>query len=62
MGQELNIIPGHCPKCRGQNLTYDACEPVDYLMKYPFTCDDCGHTDNEWYSMDFIGYNNDADD
>jgi hypothetical protein len=48
---------GKCPKCKGWSLTYGALELQDDLIYYPFTCDDCGHEDNEWYSLTFIGNN-----
>ena len=48
--------PGVCPVCKSENLSYQSIE-FDECVVYPFTCDDCGHYDREWYNLEYIGHN-----
>ena len=47
---------GKCPKCGSTDLDYQCSDAIDDMIKYPFTCCDCDHTDAEWYKLEFIGY------
>ena len=48
---------GICPNCEAMELDYGALGIQDDLVYYPFTCENCGHEDKEWYSLEFIGFN-----
>lgn len=47
--------PNVCPKCGSENLEYDGLEVADDQLYcyYPFTCEDCGETGEEWYEMEY---------
>ena len=45
---------GACPKCGSEGITYGVLEIVDEQLYYPITCDDCGCTSKEWYSIKYI--------
>lgn len=51
------IEQGKCPTCGSGDLNYGVLEPVDEMIYYPFTCENCGEEGQEFYSMDFIGHN-----
>ncbi|MFW6008439.1 MAG: hypothetical protein ACOCP8_04145 [archaeon] len=44
---------GVCPACGGTNLNYGSIEPVDNMVIYPFSCEDCGAEGEETYSLSF---------
>ena len=44
---------GICPKCNSANIDYDVIEVVDNMVYYPCTCEECGYTYKEWYSLKF---------
>lgn len=49
---------GRCPYCNEPTLDYGVAEfQDDYMISYPWTCESCGHTGEEWYDMKFIGHN-----
>ena len=51
---------GVCPYCNTANsLEYGVMEPLqdDGLFYYPWTCEHCGLTGEEWYKAEFIGHN-----
>ncbi len=48
--------PGYCPKCNSQSLDYGASEAYDESIGYPFTCGNCGHEDEEYYSLEFVSF------
>lgn len=49
---------GVCPYCNANNLEYGAVEfQDDGLLYYPWRCEQCGHSGEEWYSTNFIGHN-----
>ena len=48
---------GKCPKCSSNNLDYSAICVQDNQVYYPFICNDCKHSDNEYHALEFIGFN-----
>lgn len=49
---------GQCPYCNSYELEYGAIEMQDDgLAFYPWTCEHCGHSGEEWYELNFIGHN-----
>ena len=50
---------GHCPKCDSQNINYGCLDVSDSLVYYPIECNDCGHEDEEYYSLTFVGHSTD---
>lgn len=44
---------GCCPVCGSDSLTYEKVQDCDTGICYPWTCDDCGSTGKECYSIDF---------
>lgn len=47
-------IQGQCPCCGGNDLDYGVAEFTDDCIYYPWTCEDCGATGTEFYSLNFI--------
>ena len=50
------IVSGHqgvCPICGGDCLTYKEVQDCDTGICYPWTCDDCGASGMERYSISF---------
>ena len=52
---------GNCPVCGGFNLDFESAEIDDNAVKYPWTCDDCGATGDEFYDMTFSAHWNVTD-
>ena len=51
---------GKCPYCNSLELEYGAAEfQDDGMVFYPWTCEHCGRTGEEWYNMTFVGHNDD---
>ncbi|KKL19487.1 hypothetical protein LCGC14_2464990 [marine sediment metagenome] len=46
---------GKCPKCGGENLNYETILDTGEQISYPFTCDDCGATGDEFYHLKYGG-------
>lgn len=51
----MDFKQGICPLCGSENLDYGVLQPDDDCIYYPCTCDDCGATFKEYYSLDFSG-------
>lgn len=49
IGYEVGI----CPICHSEDLDYDAMEVYDDSIGYPFTCNSCGATGNEFYQLTY---------
>ena len=55
MEQEgMDIDYGICPKCKCEDLVYDALKVQDEMIYYPFECNSCGATGKEWFKLEFI--------
>lgn len=48
---------GRCPFCDSYNMEYGSLEFEGDLCYFPWTCRNCGHEGQEWYSMCFEGHN-----
>ncbi len=44
---------GQCAKCGSDNIDYDAIEMGDNALYYPYTCNDCKFSGEEWYDLIF---------
>lgn len=51
--------PGVCPHCGSMNLVYGSIEPEGEMIYYPWTCEDCSHSDKEWYDIIFSEHTED---
>lgn len=47
---------GVCPNCGSNNLQYDVLEVVDDQVMYPWTCNHCLTTGEEWYLLQFTNH------
>ena len=47
---------GRCPVCDGDRLTYGKISSDDIGIYYPWTCDDCGASGKESYSVEFCSH------
>ena len=45
---------GNCPKCDSQNINYGPLDISDDIVYNTIECNDCGHEDEEYYSLTFI--------
>jgi hypothetical protein len=53
---------GRCAKCSSIDIDYGMSFPDgDMMMYYEMTCNECGWTGKEWYSMDFIEVTSDEE-
>jgi predicted nucleic-acid-binding Zn-ribbon protein len=52
---------GSCPVCGGDSLEYDGYEVEDNSLKYPWTCDKCGASGDEFYDISFSEHCNVTD-
>lgn len=51
---------GRCPYCNEYTLEYGAIEADDAdMIHYPWICENCKRTGEEWYEINFIGHNDD---
>ena len=57
----VSNIAGDCPVCGGRDMDYRALELEGEMSYYPWTCNLCGATGEEWYSMEFAGHNVDME-
>lgn len=49
---------GRCPYCNEYSLEYGVAEfEDDGMLYYPWRCEQCGHTGEEWYKLQFEGHN-----
>lgn len=55
--QDNIVRESHCPVCDSQELDYGSIELNGNHAYYPWTCENCGSTGQEWYSMNFNGQN-----
>lgn len=53
---------GVCPCCGDENLEYGVAQFEGESMYFPWECQSCKETGEEWYSLDFIGHNVNTDD
>ena len=51
MEKEIRCEVGHCPKCDSMDINYGSMEVGGGGAYYPVTCDGCGATSKEWYSL-----------
>ena len=47
---------GVCPFCHKSNLAYGTAEFEDDMLMFPWECNNCGKTGEEWYDLKFIGH------
>lgn len=53
---------GVCPACGSdEGLDFDSAEIADGHVKYPWTCEKCQATGDEFYEMNFVGHENVTD-
>lgn len=52
---------GVCPVCGGENLENESAEIDDGGVKYPWTCQDCGASGDEYYDISFSEHCNVTD-
>ena len=61
MSEEKETKEGHCPKCGSGDIDYGAldisCDGM--IVFYPIHCNNCGHDDEEFYQLEFIGHKTD---
>lgn len=50
---------GRCPYCDSEALEYHEAEFSDDMIYYPWECEQCHRTGEEWYKLNFIGHNDD---
>lgn len=55
----LSNEQGKCPYCNHEDLEYGAAEFEGDMLYYPWTCEHCGRTGEEWYDLNFVGHNDD---
>ena len=48
---------GKCPFCNSFDLDYGALEVADNYVYYPWTCNECGKSGDEFYELKFVGHN-----
>lgn len=48
---------GICPFCGSEELEYRAIELEGEMCYFPWTCPNCKHEGEEWYSLEFTGHN-----
>ena len=48
---------GVCPMCNGTNLIYGSIEMEGNMIYYPWECEDCSQSGEEWYDLIFAGHN-----
>lgn len=53
---------GHCPYCYSNYLDYGSVEFENDMCYFPWQCNSCGRTGEEWYSMEFTGHNVNTED
>lgn len=51
------IEEGVCPVCGETQLEYDTIQLEDDMIYYPWTCEHCGTSGEEWYKLSFAGHN-----
>jgi transcription elongation factor Elf1 len=49
---------GQCPLCDSESIEYGSSEVEDDGMSYEWTCENCGATGKEWYSLQFDSHGN----
>ena len=54
MSTTIGNTQAECPVCGSEQLTYGALVAQDQCIYYPFTCDDCGKSGEEWYQLGYI--------
>lgn len=47
---------GVCPFCHKTDLFYGTVEFEDDMLKFPWKCNKCGKTGEEWYTLKFAGH------
>lgn len=57
MAKYKKIEEGVCPVCGDDDLDYGAIEVEGNMIYYPWTCNACGTTGEEWYELHFTGHN-----
>ena len=45
---------GACAKCGSSNISYLTMELDCDQLCYPYECNDCGDTGNEWYNLEYV--------
>ena len=53
MLKSKTVVEGICPKCNVADLDYGVLEPEDSNIFYPFTCNNCGVTGKEYYTVKY---------
>ena len=56
MSKEQRINQGICPQCGSDNLQYAAIEPEGEGIYYPYTCQNCDFSGEEYYDLSFAGH------
>lgn len=62
MAKYKKIEEGVCPVCGQARLEYGCIETTDDMIFYPWTCEHCGASGEEWYKLTFAGHNVDTED
>lgn len=44
---------GKCPNCGNEDLDYRAIEVKGQAVFYPFKCEECNTTGEEWYTLEY---------
>lgn len=56
MKAKFEMEDGRCPMCGEWDLSYDANEMLDNIIRYPYNCQVCGFNGAEDYSLTFVGH------
>lgn len=48
---------GRCPKCNSDSLQYESLNIDGDFIYYPWRCEQCGTSGEEWYQLHFTGHN-----
>lgn len=49
----MNNKQGYCPCCGSDLLNYESVKFEGEMLFFPWTCENCKSTGEEWYTMDF---------
>ena len=56
MTEGMRFGAGECPMCGCLMLLYGACELQDNHLFYPWECENCAGTGQEWYKLEFASH------
>lgn len=54
MKKKTKKIEGKCAECGSDNIEYGVMYPDSAGVVYPYTCNECNHNGEEFYSITFV--------